>query len=141
LCELGTAFRQVMKQGTHGQEWATKSQPDCQRLAMSPWGRDATPRVSKQEAPMIERHLLEQARLACWLRTHHRYVARDYRGVNLDSPGIVAARAFYAPQDSRKLEPEAYVRMHLTAALEPLTEKHPYAHAWLEVTRQVAPGA
>ena len=29
----------------------------------------------------------------------------------------------------------------MTAAVEPLTEKQPYAHLWLEVTRHVPAGA
>ena len=68
-----------------------------------------------------------------WVQEHHRYLARDYRGLNFESAGIIAARAFYT-QDS---DAEPAVRMKLVRPAEALTEKNPYADLMLQVTRHV----
>ena len=131
-CELGTKFRAVIGKGMVQQHQDEKSWRERERLARLMSSRDFA------DGPAIEHRRRERERLALWLADHQRYVARDFQGINLESPGIVAARAFYAPKD---VEIEAHVRMNLTAAVEPLTEKTPYSHLWLEVTRHVPAGA
>lgn len=79
-----------------------------------------------------------------WLHEHHLYLARDYAGLDLNSPGIVAARDFYKQAVEKRREdarPEAYVRLNVASAVGALTERQPYADVWLEVTRHVPPGA
>jgi Carboxypeptidase regulatory-like domain len=125
-------------------EDANNPEPWCHlgakfRQAMSPLDRGAAGDPAK-DSPTVEHRRREQQRQARWLKDYHRYVARDYRGLNLESPGVAAARAFYGQKDA-SAEPEPHVRLNLTTSVEPLTEKQPYSHVWLEVTRQVPAGA
>ena len=148
-CALGTRFRDVMGKGMAQQHQDEKSWREKERLAWLLSPRNFADANRQQGSPGVENRRRERERLARWLADHQRYVARDYEGLNLESPGIVAARAFYARKDTLTPDPspkgrgenEAHVRMNLTAAVEPLTEKTPYAHLWLEVTRHVPAGA
>ena len=141
-CDLGASFRRVMGEEMAKQYRAEKPWRERERLAwlMSPWDRTG----AAEPSPTIEHRRLERERHARWLNEHHRYLARDYLGLNFESPGIVAARGFYAravEKDNVKASPEAYVKLNVAASVEPLTEKQPYAHLWLEVTRHVPAGA
>lgn len=140
-CELGAIIHRI----THKQmpeQWKQEtSWRERERLAwlMPPLGSlDDVQGVG--DSPTIEHRRREKERHARWLHEHQRYLARAFQGLNLESPGIVAARSFYA-QALAKAEPEAHVRMSVAVTVEPLTEKHSYAHLWLEVTRQVPAGA
>jgi hypothetical protein len=89
-------------------------------------------------APTVARLHDEKARRDRWLQEHYRYLARDYQGLNLECPGVVAARSFYAARVDATAE--AHVRFKVSPA-EPLTERNPYTNLMLEVIRQVPPGA
>lgn len=89
-------------------------------------------------SPTLAHRVRVRQDLARWLRDHQQYLARDYRGLPIESPGIMAARAFFA-QAGESSSPS--IRMQLVGSVQPLTEKLSYAHFELEVTRQVPAGA
>ncbi len=79
----------------------------------------------------------EKDRRDRWQHEHYCYLARDYGGLNLDSPGIVAARTFYAAKGESKAD--AHVRLN-AATVGPITDRQPYADMTLEMTRHVPSG-
>ncbi|MBI2808295.1 MAG: carboxypeptidase regulatory-like domain-containing protein [Planctomycetes bacterium] len=145
LCELGARFRQVSGReiakhdptinpgsGPAGVAWLRPL------LCLEPgWRADAQARL-----PMVNRADPMKATQA-WLEAHDGYLARDFAGLNLNSPGIEAARLYFnrdVKDQANEKHSQAFVRMKVSSAVEPLSEKQPYAHAWLEVTREVPPG-
>jgi Carboxypeptidase regulatory-like domain len=141
-CDLGAKFRHVMNQEMPKQYDQETDWRQRERLAWLMPPLNFLSDVDRAKvSPTIEHRRGARERLARWRQQHCRYLACDYHGLNLESPGVVAARAFYAPKVAGKSELEAQVRMNLAAPVEPLTEKQPYSHVWLEVTRQVPPGA
>jgi hypothetical protein len=141
-CELGTRFTQVMAKDMPALYDQENSWRRRERLAwlMSPWEITGADRALI--SPTAEHRSLDQERQARWRADHQRYLARAFQTLNLESAGIVAARSFYAQGSAKHaVGAEAQVRFALTSAVEPLTQKQPYSHVWLEVTRQVPPGA
>lgn len=88
---------------------------------------------ARKQPPRIEQNSPDQ-----WLLDHQRYLASDYGGLNLESPGIVAARKFYAAKVDGKLD--VPLRFNVVTPVGPLTDKQPYVDLILEVTRSVPPG-
>ncbi len=141
-CALGARFKQVLSKDMPALYAQEKSWRRRERLAwlMSPWESVGADRA--EISPAAEQRLRDLEHQARWRTDQQRYLAHALQTLNLENAGITAARSFYAQASAQDAaRPQAQVRFNLTAAVEPLTPKQPYAHAWLEVTRQVPPGA
>src|SRR5262249_57410464 len=77
-----------------------------------------------KESPTRSHLRAERERRDRQLAEHRRYLARDYQGMKFDSPGILAARAFYA--QGAEAESDPHVRLHFARLVEPVTDKQPY---------------
>ncbi len=134
------AYKQVPQQWQQETDWRAK-----ERLAWAMPPLALLREVDGEKAAPMLAHLREQKDLRDrWLHEHHRYLARDLEGLDVNSPGIIAACEFYlhaARKPRVDTRPDAYVRLNVSAAVDALTERQPYAQVWLEVTRHVPPGA
>jgi hypothetical protein len=143
-CDLGAMLQrllseQIPEQYRHETGWSQR-----ERLVLALPLLDALAGiddVAATPALLCLRDALE--RRERWRAGRDRYLARDYQGLNFECPGIQAARKFYARQSQAHAgnsQDEPHVRLRMQSPLEPLTQKQPYAHGWLEVTRLVPPG-
>lgn len=135
-CEVGGIIRDLTyKQMAQHWQQATGWR-EQERLAwlMPP---SACGELRPAESPTIK-HLRQQKqqrdRIVASDQMHR---AHDYAGVGFDSPGIVAARAFYASKNHL----EAPIRLGVVRPVAPLTDRQPYADIEIEVTRMVPAGA
>ncbi len=141
-CELGAFFKRTTSKDMPALYHQEKSWRRRERLAwlMSPWQNTGADRTDI--SPTTEKRLRDQEHQARKLAEHRRYLARAFQTLNLESAGIIAARGLYANASAKDpAVPQAQVRFALTSPIEPLTQKQPYSHVLLEVTRQVPAGA
>ena len=106
---------------------------------MSPYQAVAADRV--ELSPAAQQRLSDARQQVRWQAEQDRYLAQAFTALNLDSAGVLAARRFYANAAGKDAGPQMQLRFVLTAAVEPLTQKQHHSSAWLEVIRQVPPGA
>lgn len=140
-CELGGLVRDLWHRQMEAQWHAEETWRGRERVAwLMPPLADFGAAEGAAASPTIVHRRRELEDLDQLRNVHLRHLARDYHGLNLNSPGIAAARSFYA-NAARRAESDSPVRVQMVGAVDALTEKQPYSHLTLEVTRQVAPGA
>ena len=143
-CKLSAALRAATNDLT-GQFHLEPDWRERERLAWIMPPLDRLVGVDDADAsPTMQHRRRDSERRELWLGEFDRYLARDYQGLNFESPGIIAARGFYtraAGKHGVPIKPEAYVRLNVIASVEPLTSKRPNADIMLEVARHVPPGA
>ncbi|HZZ78720.1 MAG TPA: hypothetical protein VFE62_09390, partial [Gemmataceae bacterium] len=105
-----------------------------ERLAwlMSP--AEPTPADDAALSPAALQRQGDLERRTRWQADQHRYLARAFQTLNLDTPGIVAARDFYSHRADKDASAPA-VRMQSIGSVAPLTEAAPQRRIELELTR------
>jgi hypothetical protein len=145
-CDLAAQFRrlhgeQVRQQYLQESAWHRRA-----RLAWLLPPLEHLAGIDDQALPIAAHCRDENQYRHHWLQEHHRSLAQDYHGLNLETPAILMARQFHhraacegrAPGDKHEDDPQ--VRMRLVGAIEPLGEKTPDTRVWLEVSRAVPAG-
>lgn len=139
-CELGARMHEQLTKQIQARAEHAEDPVDRERAQwlMPPWTTTPDGRY-KQASPLVLARRAEVARLAVRKAEHVERSASDYRGLNFETPGILAARAYFAkaPVADKRID----VRFKLTRDVDALSEQQPYAHVWLEVTREIPAGA